>query len=85
MGKKRKIKVVHVEVSEEQILQEFGKIRRSTALAHTLKSIHNPVFSTISKRLHIPTEKIYRVIRDMQPILILKQQRYYSSSFYLKK
>lgn len=42
----------------------------------SFNSIHNPIYSTLSKKLNVTEEKIYKAVRELQPSLVLKRYRY---------
>lgn len=42
----------------------------------TFNGIHNPIYSSLSKKLNVTEQKIYQVVRELQPSLVLERYRY---------
>lgn len=53
-----------------RVLKMYHKIGNMTS---DFKSIHSPVYTTLSKELKMQKRKIYQIIRSQQPYVPLKR------------
>lgn len=59
----------------EIILKEFAKLNVDKSALAALKNSYNPIYAELSEQLNLPRKEIYRIILNMQPRTLLKQDR----------
>lgn len=59
----------------EIILKEFAKFNVDKSVLTALKNFSNPIYAKLSEHLKLPKREIYRVILNMQPRILTKQNR----------